>query len=97
MRRAGTQVLCYHRVATGVADPLRLCISPGNFAAHFEEVPRHSVPSTLDEAFSRLPRRRCIVTLDDGEDNLCTTRTIVHRRADRSGERRPITVFVKSA
>ena len=38
MRRSGTLILCYHRVAEGVEDPFRLCVRPGNFAAHLEEM-----------------------------------------------------------
>ena len=40
MRRNGTLILCYHRVAEGVEDPFYLCVSPGNFAAHLEEMSR---------------------------------------------------------
>ena len=47
MRRNGTLILCYHRVAEGVEDPFHLCVRPGNFAAHLEEMSRSRVPSTL--------------------------------------------------
>ena len=38
MWRDGTLILCYHRVAEGVEDPYHLCVRPGNFAAHLEEL-----------------------------------------------------------
>jgi len=40
MRRSGTLILCYHRVAEGVEDPFYLCVRPDNFAAHLEELSR---------------------------------------------------------
>jgi hypothetical protein len=38
MRRDGTLILCYHRVAEVVEDPFHLCVRPDNFAAHLEEM-----------------------------------------------------------
>jgi hypothetical protein len=56
MRRNGTLILCYHRVAEGVEDPFYLCIRPDNFAAHLEEVSRAREPSTLADV--SVPSRR---------------------------------------
>ena len=50
MRRNGTLILCYHRVAEGVEDPFYLCVRPDNFAAHLEEMSRAREPSTLADA-----------------------------------------------
>ena len=41
MRRNGTLILCYHRVAEGVEDPFHLCVRPDNVAAHLEEMSSH--------------------------------------------------------
>ena len=91
MRRNGTLILCYHRVAEGVEDPFHLCVRPDNFAAHLEEVSRAREPSTLADRSvpSRLPR--VVVTFDDGyRDNLTNALPI----AESKGV--PITVFVTS-
>ena len=91
MSRAGTLILCYHRIAEGVEDPFWLCVSPGNFAAHLEEIARTREPSTLDDAFKPSRRPRVVVTLDDGYlDNLTNALPI----AESTGV--PITVFVTS-
>jgi peptidoglycan/xylan/chitin deacetylase (PgdA/CDA1 family) len=91
MRRSGTLILCYHRVAEGVEDPYYLCVSPGNFAAHLEELSRAREPSTLDEWSMPSRRPRVVVTLDDGyRDNLANALPI----AESKGV--PITVFVTS-
>jgi peptidoglycan/xylan/chitin deacetylase (PgdA/CDA1 family) len=91
MRRDGTLILCYHRIAEEVEDPFYLCVSPGNFAAHLEELSRAREPSTL--ADMRVPSRRprVVVTFDDGYlDNLASALPI----AESKGV--PITVFVTS-
>jgi peptidoglycan/xylan/chitin deacetylase (PgdA/CDA1 family) len=91
MRRHGTLILCYHRVAEGVEDPFYLCVSPGNFAAHLEEISRAREPSTLRDVSVPSRRPRVIVTLDDGyRDNLTNALPI----AESKGV--PITVFVTS-
>jgi peptidoglycan/xylan/chitin deacetylase (PgdA/CDA1 family) len=91
MRRNGTLILCYHRVAEGVEDPFFLCVSPGNFAAHLEEISRAREPSTLADVSVPSRRPRVVVTLDDGyRDNLANALPI----AESKGV--PITVFVTS-
>ena len=91
MRRDGTLILCYHRVAEGVEDPLHLCVRPGNFAAHLEEMSRAREPSTLADVSLPSRRPRVVVTLDDGyRDNLTNALPI----AEAKGV--PITVFVTS-
>jgi len=91
VRRNGTLILCYHRVAEGVEDPFFLCVSPGNFAAHLEEISRAREPSTLADVSVPSRRPRVVVTLDDGyRDNLTNALPI----AESKGV--PITVFVTS-
>ena len=91
MRRDGTLIICYHRVAEGVEDPFWLCVRPGNFAAHLEEISRSREPSTLADLSVPSRRPRVIVTLDDGyRDNLTNALPI----AEAKGV--PITVFVAS-
>src|SRR6516165_12057888 len=91
MRRDGTLILCYHRVAEGVEDPFRLCVRPGNFSAHLEEMSRSREPSTLADVPVPSRRPRVVVTLDDGYvDNLTNALPI----AEAKGV--PITVFVTS-
>ena len=91
MKRNGTLILCYHRVAEGVEDPFRLCVSPDNFAAHLEEISRRREPSTLPDVSVPSRRPRVVVTFDDGyNDNLTNALPI----AEAKGV--PITVFVAS-
>ncbi len=91
MRREGTLILCYHRVAEGVEDPFHLCVRPGNFAAHLEEMGRTREPSTLADVSVPSRRPRVVVTFDDGyRDNLTNALPI----AESKGV--PITVFVTS-
>jgi peptidoglycan/xylan/chitin deacetylase (PgdA/CDA1 family) len=91
MRRGGTLILCYHRVAEGVEDPFHLCVRPGNFAAHLEEISRSREPSTLADLPAPSRRPRVVVTFDDGyRDNLSNALPI----AESKGV--PITVFVTS-
>jgi peptidoglycan/xylan/chitin deacetylase (PgdA/CDA1 family) len=91
MRRGGTLILCYHRIAEGVEDPFYLCVSPANFAAHLEEIARTREPSTLAERAVPSRRPRVVVTFDDGyRDNLASALPI----AEAKGV--PITVFVTS-
>ena len=87
----GTLILCYHRVAEGVDDPFRLCVSPGNFAAQLEELGRVAEPSTLDDVGRPSRKRRVVVTFDDGYgDNLWNAEPIARAKGV------PITVFVTS-
>ena len=91
MRRDGTLILCYHRVAEGVEDPFHLCVRPGNFAAHLEEMSRAWEPSTLADVSVPSRRPRVVVTFDDGyRDNLTNALPI----AESKGV--PVTVFVTS-
>jgi peptidoglycan/xylan/chitin deacetylase (PgdA/CDA1 family) len=91
VRRNGTLILCYHRVAEGVEDPFFLCVRPGNFAAHLEEMTRAREPSTLADVSVPSRRPRVVVTFDDGyRDNLTNALPI----AESKGV--PITVFVTS-
>jgi peptidoglycan/xylan/chitin deacetylase (PgdA/CDA1 family) len=91
MRRNGTLILCYHRVAEGVENPFHLCVRPGNFAVHLEEISRSRELSTLDDLSTPSRRPRVVVTFDDGyRDNLTAALPI----AESKGV--PITVFVAS-
>jgi peptidoglycan/xylan/chitin deacetylase (PgdA/CDA1 family) len=91
MRRNGTLILCYHRVAEGVEDPFHLCVRPDNFAAHLEEMSRSREPSTLADVSVPARRPRVVVTFDDGyRDNLTNALPI----AESKGV--PITFFVTS-
>jgi peptidoglycan/xylan/chitin deacetylase (PgdA/CDA1 family) len=91
MRRSGSLILCYHRVAEGVDDPFQLCVSPANFVAHLEEIARYGEPSTLTELSIPSRRPRVVVTLDDGYvDNLANALPIAEAKEI------PITVFVTS-
>src|SRR5450755_3290275 len=91
MRRNGTLILCYHRVAEGVEDPFHLCVRPGNFAAHLEEMSRSREPSTLADVSVASRRPRVVVTFDDGyRDNLANALPI----AETKGV--PVTFFVTS-
>jgi peptidoglycan/xylan/chitin deacetylase (PgdA/CDA1 family) len=84
MRRDGTLILCYHRVAEGVEDPFYLCVSPGNFAAHLEEMSRAREPSTLADVAVPSRRPRVVVTFDDGyRDNLTNALPIAERYCAR--------------
>jgi peptidoglycan/xylan/chitin deacetylase (PgdA/CDA1 family) len=91
MRRNETLILCYHRVAESVDDPFHLCVRPGNFAAHLEELSRSREPSTLADVPVPSRRPRVVVTFDDGyRDNLTNALPI----AESKGV--PITFFVTS-
>jgi peptidoglycan/xylan/chitin deacetylase (PgdA/CDA1 family) len=91
VKRNGTLILCYHRVAEGVEDPFHLCVRPGNFAAHLEEMSRSREPSLLADVPVPSRRPRVVVTFDDGyRDNLTNALPI----AESKGV--PITFFVTS-
>jgi peptidoglycan/xylan/chitin deacetylase (PgdA/CDA1 family) len=81
----------YHRIAEGVDDPFRLCVSPARFASHLDEILRYGEPSTLADLHLPSSRPRIVLTFDDGyADNLINAVPI----AERKGV--PITVFVTS-
>lgn len=71
-----TLVLMYHRVAGGVADPFRLCVSPSHFAEHLAILRSTASLATPDCLArrrrlslvrpSRQPGPRVILTFDDG-------------------------------
>lgn len=71
-------VLIYHRVASPLADPWNMAVSPENFAAHLEILKRFAVPRTMCDLAADLsnagaPKRSIAVTFDDGYvDNLST-------------------------
>jgi peptidoglycan/xylan/chitin deacetylase (PgdA/CDA1 family) len=89
VKRNGTLILCYHRVAQGVQDPFQLCVQPENFAAHLEEIVRRREPSTLSSLSEPSRRPRVVVTFDDGyADNLSNVLPIAKAKGV------PITVFV---
>ena len=91
MRSNGTLILCYHRVAEGVADPFHLCVRPDNFAAHLEEISRSREPSTLADVSVSSRRPRVVVTFDDGyRDNLTNALPIAESKGI------PVTFFVTS-
>jgi hypothetical protein len=59
-------ILFYHRIAEGVDDPFKLCVSPAKFAAHLDEIGRYGELSPLAELTLPWLRRRIVVTFDDG-------------------------------
>ena len=91
MRRDGTLILCYHRVAEASRTPSISACARATFAAHLEEMSRSREPSTLAEVSVPSRRPRVVVTFDDGyRDNLANALPI----AESKGV--PITVFVTS-
>ena len=91
MKRSGSLILCYHRVAEGVDDPFLLCVTPSSFADQLDEIARYGEPSTLNELSVPSRRPRVVVTLDDGYvDNLTNAVPIAESKGF------PITVFVTS-
>ena len=91
MKSGDSLVLFYHRIAEGVDDPFKLCVTPARFAAQLDEIGRYGEPSTLAELSLPSLRPRVIVTFDDGyADNLINAVPI----AEAKGV--PITIFVTS-
>lgn len=91
MKRSGSLILCYHRVAESANDPFLLCVTPANFADQLDEIARYGEPSTLNELSVSSRRPRVVVTLDDGYvDNLTNAVPIAEAKGF------PITVFVTS-
>jgi peptidoglycan/xylan/chitin deacetylase (PgdA/CDA1 family) len=85
IRRCFTQrgiILMYHRVASGVADPWRLCVSEQNFGQHMDVLRRFYRPVRLNQlAGGRGVQNRMVaVTFDDGyADNLHAALPILKR------------------
>ncbi len=91
MRFGDSRILFYHRIAEGVDDPFKLCVTPARFAAHLDEIGRYGEPSTLAELRVPSLRPRIVVTFDDGyADNLINAVPI----AEAKGV--PIAVYVTS-
>lgn len=87
----GARILFYHRIAEGVEDPFKLCVTPARFAAHLDEICRRGEPSTLDELSLPSLRPRFVVTFDDGyADNLINAVPIAEEKNV------PLTIFVTS-
>jgi peptidoglycan/xylan/chitin deacetylase (PgdA/CDA1 family) len=75
-------ILMYHRVASGVADPWRLCVSAQNFEQHMDVLRRFYQPVRLSQlARGRAVQNRMVaVTFDDGyADNLHEALPILKR------------------
>ncbi len=88
---APTVILCYHRVATGVANPYNLCVAPSHFAAHVELLARRATIVTLDDVCTPSRAPRVVLTFDDGyADNLHTAVPIAQ------GLGAPMTVYITS-
>ena len=91
MKSGESLVLFYHRIAEGVDDPFKLCVSPARFAAQLDEIRRYGEPSTLAERSLASLRPRIVVTFDDGyADNLANAVPIAEAKEV------PITIFVTS-
>ena len=90
-RAAPALILCYHRVASGVADPYYLCVSPDHFAQHLKVLTQRLDPVTLDDLLRPSRRPRVAITFDDGyADNLLNAVPIARSLGV------PITVYVTS-
>lgn len=75
-------ILMYHRVASGLADPWRLCVSAQNFGQHMDVLRRLYQPVRLNQLASgrALQNRMVSVTFDDGyADNLHDALPILKR------------------
>jgi peptidoglycan/xylan/chitin deacetylase (PgdA/CDA1 family) len=91
MKSGVSRILMYHRIAEGVDDPFKLCVSPARFASHLDEIGRYGEPSTLADLHTPSRRPRVVVTFDDGyADNLINAVPIAEAKGF------PITVFVTS-
>jgi len=91
MKSGNSRILLYHRIAEGVDDPFKLCVTPARFAAQLDEIGRYCDFSTLAQLSLPSLRPRFAVTFDDGyADNLINAVPI----AEAKGV--PITVFVTS-
>ena len=83
-------ILLYHRVVDREADPLGVCVSPGNFLQQLEVLTKSRELVPLAEIVSGdVPSRAAAVTLDDGyRDNL------QHAAPALADARVPATLFV---
>lgn len=91
MKAHSALILFYHRIAEGVDDPFKLCVSPAKFDAHLDEIGRYGELSTLADLTLPSLRPRIVVTFDDGySDNLINALPI----AEAKGV--PVTIFVTS-
>lgn len=92
----GGAILGYHRVSTESHDPLRLAVSPENFAAHLEVMQHLGTPVALHELVRAIGdgdslRGAVAVTFDDGyADNLRAAKPALSRLGI------PATVYVVS-
>ena len=78
-------VLMYHRVASGLVDPWRLCVSPANFVAQLEVLAAHFRVATLHELVAARgsdgSRPSVAITFDDGyADNLLAAAPLLVRK-----------------
>lgn len=76
----------YHRVASGMVDPWRLCVTPEHFEEHLEVLAQGHRPATLPdlvEARGRAPAQGMVaITFDDGyADNLHAAAPLLTRHA----------------
>lgn len=87
-------ILLYHRIAEGIADSQKLCVSPNHFAKHLDILQDCYHPISLNELEKRLvcgllPRRGVVVTFDDGyADNLLNAKPLLEARGI------PATIFI---
>lgn len=87
-------ILLYHRVAEGIVDPWRLCVTPEHFAQQTAILRQRCHPIGLDEmvegmADGMLPPRSVAVTFDDGyTDNLTHAQPVLEQNAV------PATIFL---
>jgi len=95
--RPAVVVLVYHRIAPRGEDPHNIVVTPGHFAEHIAVLRRWGTPMRLRDlpnvlAENRIPRRRYIITFDDGyTDNLFNAKPILETYDT------PATVFAASA
>ena len=88
-------VLMYHRVASDLVDPWRLCVSPANFTAQLEVLTEHFRVVTLRELVAARggdgSRPSVAITFDDGyADNLHAAAPLLVRQG------MPATFFLTS-
>ena len=78
LRRSGTVVLAYHRVARVKRDPHLLCVDPDRFAEQMEYLRRQTDVIPLGSARERSTGSRVAITFDDGyADNAQLARPIL--------------------
>lgn len=92
LRRSGTVILLYHRVANLDSDPQLLSVSPEHFREHLEVLRRHYCPIRLADITDHDPAPREVriaITFDDGYADNLTQAAPLLRKADW-----PATVFI---